>query len=72
MSPIAAPPPVYNPMVARRCPRCNKTNTQFTEGGRLIAYGETVENPSAQRTIVCVACGHKWRGRLTRSERGVS
>jgi DNA-directed RNA polymerase subunit RPC12/RpoP len=63
---------IYNPMVARRCPRCGKFNTQFTEGGRLLnAAGETVgENMKARRAIICVSCGHRWIGRLTRSERG--
>lgn len=66
-------PHVYNPMVARRCPRCHKVGSQFTEGGRILdAQGETVgENTKATRHIVCVHCGHKWTGRLTRSERGI-
>lgn len=64
---------IYNPMVARRCPRCGKFNSCFTEGGRLLnTKGETVgENTKAVRAIVCVNCGHKWIGRLTRSERGI-
>lgn len=65
---------IYNPMVARRCPRCHRLNTQFTEGGRLYplgADGPVVENQRASRDIICVNCGHKWRGRLTRSERGL-
>lgn len=62
---------IYNPMVARRCPRCHKTNSCFTEGGRLQQFDTVVENPRAQRSIICVNCGHKWRGKLTRSERGI-
>lgn len=65
---------VYNPIVARRCPRCHKINSQFTEGGRTYPDGpdgEVVESKLAHRSIICVECGHKWRGKLTRSERGI-
>lgn len=65
---------VYNPMVARRCPRCNQTNSQFTEGGRTYPHGPegpVVESTKAHRTINCVNCGHSWRGKLTRTERGI-
>jgi hypothetical protein len=72
---------VYNPKVARTCPRCHKYNTQFTEGGRIEVVVDqksdppeisVIENPSAVRNIVCAACGHRWYGRLTRSERGIA
>lgn len=65
-------PIIYNPQVIRTCPRCRERFYQFTEGGRVVVRGTVVENQRATRNIVCVACGHKWRGRLTRSERGIA
>lgn len=47
--------------VARHCPRC---------GGEHYHHVEAPVPVPHRATINCAACGHRWRGRITREEGG--
>lgn len=47
--------------VARKCPRCHAEHYHHVEAPVPVPY---------RATINCAACGHRWKGRITREEGG--